>query len=126
MDNLPKHINIYKSQHPLIPHNTHFLCINRGLLEHFQAKCWSPEEAQCIDSDLPRDECFTRMDPELILGADSECKRAFVATLGTVLHHPCTCKRLYNDDLLTCSMIHEVLHNRSRFSEYLFFLSRHF
>ncbi|XP_063346962.1 GDNF family receptor alpha-like isoform X1 [Pelmatolapia mariae] len=87
----------------------------RGLLENFQANCWSPEEAQCIDSDLPRDECFTKMDPELILGADSECKRAFVATLGTVLHHPCTCKRLYNDDLLTCSMIHDVLHNRSRF-----------
>ncbi|XP_005915582.1 GDNF family receptor alpha-like isoform X1 [Haplochromis burtoni] len=87
----------------------------RGLLENFQANCWSPEEAQCIDSDLPRDECFTQMDPELILGADAECKRAFVATLGTVLHHPCTCKRLYNDDLLTCSMIHDVLHNRSRF-----------
>uniref|UniRef100_A0A3Q2V3K9 GDNF/GAS1 domain-containing protein n=1 Tax=Haplochromis burtoni TaxID=8153 RepID=A0A3Q2V3K9_HAPBU len=76
--------------------------------------------SDCIDSDLPRDECFTQMDPELILGADAECKRAFVATLGTVLHHPCTCKRLYNDDLLTCSMIHDVLHNRSRFKSKIY------
>uniref|UniRef100_A0A3Q0SKA9 GDNF/GAS1 domain-containing protein n=1 Tax=Amphilophus citrinellus TaxID=61819 RepID=A0A3Q0SKA9_AMPCI len=87
----------------------------RGLLKSFQANCWSAEETQCIDSDLPRDECFTQMDPELILGADSECKKAFLATLGTVLHHPCTCEGLYNDDLLTCSMIHNALHNRSRF-----------
>uniref|UniRef100_A0AAX7T8Q2 GDNF/GAS1 domain-containing protein n=1 Tax=Astatotilapia calliptera TaxID=8154 RepID=A0AAX7T8Q2_ASTCA len=78
------------------------------------------EDSNCRYTVL--DECFTQMDPELILGADAECKRAFVATLGTVLHHPCTCKRLYNDDFLTCSMIHDVLHNRSRFSEYLFFL----
>ncbi|XP_030603525.1 GDNF family receptor alpha-like [Archocentrus centrarchus] len=87
----------------------------RGLLKSFQVNCWSAEETQCIDSDLPRDECFTQMDPELILGADSECKKAFLATLGTVLHHPCTCEGLYNDDLLTCSMIHNALHNRSRF-----------
>ncbi|XP_070772766.1 GDNF family receptor alpha-like [Enoplosus armatus] len=87
----------------------------RDLLKTFQTKCWSSEEVQCSDSDLHNDECFTLMDPALILGADSECKMAFLATLGTALHYPCTCKGVHNDDLLMCNMIHDVLHNRSHF-----------
>ncbi|KAL7382923.1 hypothetical protein ABVT39_001627 [Epinephelus coioides] len=85
------------------------------LLETFRAKCWSPEEAQCSDSDLQKDECITQMDPALMLGADSECKIAFLATLGTPLHYPCTCEGMHRDDLLTCNRIYDVLHNRSRF-----------
>ncbi|KAK2824207.1 hypothetical protein Q5P01_021382 [Channa striata] len=93
------------------------LCVNdnscRELLKSFQDKCWSSEEAQC--SDLRSADCLTLMDPGLLLGADSECKMAFLATLGTVLHYPCSCKGLHNRDLLTCNMIHDVLHNRSHF-----------
>ncbi|XP_070697642.1 GDNF family receptor alpha-like [Pempheris klunzingeri] len=87
----------------------------RDLLKTFQNKCWSPEEAQCSENDLQNDECFTQMDPALILGADAECKMAFLATLGTALHYPCTCKGMRNDELVTCAMIHDVLHNRSHF-----------
>ncbi|XP_067467208.1 GDNF family receptor alpha-like [Thunnus thynnus] len=86
----------------------------RDLLKTFQAKCWSSEEARCSSIDL-QNECFTQMDPALILGGDSECKMAFLATMGTTLHYPCTCKGVHNADLLTCSMIHDVLHNRSHF-----------
>ncbi|XP_056291931.1 GDNF family receptor alpha-like isoform X2 [Pseudoliparis swirei] len=87
----------------------------RDLLKTFRAKCWSPEEAHCSDSDLQHDECITRMDPAFIRGEESECKIAFLATLGTALHYPCACKRMRNDDLLSCNMIHDVLHNRSHF-----------
>ncbi|XP_041804059.1 GDNF family receptor alpha-like isoform X2 [Chelmon rostratus] len=87
----------------------------RDLLKTFRTKCWSSEDAQCSDIDLQKDECFTQMDPALILGAESECKTAFLATLGTALHYPCTCKGVHNDDLLKCNIIHDVLHNRSHF-----------
>uniref|UniRef100_A0A3P8TNF1 GDNF/GAS1 domain-containing protein n=1 Tax=Amphiprion percula TaxID=161767 RepID=A0A3P8TNF1_AMPPE len=91
----------------------------RGLLNTFQSKCWRSEDAQCSDSNLQRDECFSQMDPALMLGTDSECKMAFLATLGTTLHYPCTCKGVYNDKLLMCNMIHDVLHNRSHFKKQL-------
>ncbi|XP_040906248.1 GDNF family receptor alpha-like [Toxotes jaculatrix] len=87
----------------------------RDLLKTFQAKCWSPEEAQCSNSDLHSNECFNKIDPAFILGAESECKMAFLATLGTALHHPCSCEGLHSEDLHTCNMIHDVLHNRSHF-----------
>ncbi|XP_029306080.1 GDNF family receptor alpha-like [Cottoperca gobio] len=87
----------------------------RYLLKTFRAKCWSPEEAQCSDIDLQKDECISQMNQALILGADSECKIAFLATLGTALHYPCACNGMRNDDLLTCNMIYDVLHNRSHF-----------
>ncbi|KAM7408859.1 hypothetical protein PAMA_002534 [Pampus argenteus] len=94
------------------------LCVKdrhcRYLLKTFQAKCWRSEEAQCSGIDL-QNECFMQMDPALILGGDSECKTAFLATLATSLHYPCTCKGVHNADLLTCNMIHDVLHNRSHF-----------
>ncbi|XP_053188609.1 GDNF family receptor alpha-like [Scomber japonicus] len=94
------------------------LCIKdrrcRNLLKTFQAKCWSSEEAQCSDFDL-QNECFTQMDPTFIFGEDSECKRAFFATLGTTLHYPCTCKGVHNAALLTCNLIHDAFHNRSHF-----------
>ncbi|XP_069000214.1 GDNF family receptor alpha-like [Embiotoca jacksoni] len=86
----------------------------RDLLKTFQGKCWSSEEAQCGDSNLRTDECFAQMDPALMLETHSECKQAFLATFGTALHHPCTCKGVHGRDLLTCNMIHDVLHNRSR------------
>ncbi|XP_042357978.1 GDNF family receptor alpha-like [Plectropomus leopardus] len=87
----------------------------RDLLRTLRVKCWSPEEAQCSDSDLQNDECFSQMDPALMLGANSECKTAFLATMGTALHYPCTCEGMRNDDHLKCNMIRDVFHNRSHF-----------
>ncbi|XP_034408386.1 GDNF family receptor alpha-like [Cyclopterus lumpus] len=87
----------------------------RDLLKTFRVKCWSPEEAQCSDSDLQHDECISRMDPAFIRGEESECRIAFLATLGTALHYPCACKGMRNDDMLSCNIIHDVLHNRSHF-----------
>ncbi|KAJ4948183.1 hypothetical protein JOQ06_019720 [Pogonophryne albipinna] len=94
--------------------------MKRYLLNSFRVKCWSPEEAHCSDRDLHNDECISQMDPALILGADSKCKKAFLDTLGTALHYPCQCKGMHNDDLLTCNLIHDLLHNRSHFSYLLF------
>lgn len=110
-------MSTHKAKHPATAPATCFPSLNRDLLKTFRTKCWSSEEAQCSDSDLRKDECFTQMDPALILGADSECKSAFLATLGTALHYPCTCKGVRSDDLLKCHVIHDVLHNRSHFSE---------
>ncbi|XP_037321430.2 GDNF family receptor alpha-like [Pungitius pungitius] len=87
----------------------------REILKSFREKCWDPEDAQCRDSDLQTDECITRMDPARIRGADPECKTAFLKTLGTDLHYPCTCKGMRHDDLLSCNTIYDVLHNRSLF-----------
>ncbi|KAK5621413.1 hypothetical protein CRENBAI_007636 [Crenichthys baileyi] len=87
----------------------------RYLLKTLQVKCWNHEETLCSERNLQENECFTLKDPALILGANSECKKAFLATLGTVLHHPCTCKGVHRDHLQMCNMILEVFHNRLHF-----------
>lgn len=90
----------------------------REKLKLFQTKCWSSgEDDECSQGDISRDECLALMDPELLLSEELECKQAFVATLGTVLHHPCSCSGVQNDHVQTCNWIHDVLHNRSLFSE---------
>ncbi|KAF7667069.1 hypothetical protein LDENG_00080020 [Lucifuga dentata] len=87
----------------------------RNLLKTFQSKCWRAEDAQCSESDLGSAECISQMDPALILGVDPECRTAFLATLGTALMHPCTCKGLHKDDLLKCNRLQDIFHNRSHF-----------
>ncbi|XP_037541395.1 GDNF family receptor alpha-like [Nematolebias whitei] len=87
----------------------------RNLLKSFQENCWNLEGIHCSVTNLEVDECFTVMSPAHILGADSRCRKAFLNTLGTVLHQPCTCKGVHSDHLLTCSRIHDVFHNRKHF-----------
>ncbi|KAM4729456.1 GDNF family receptor alpha-like [Anableps anableps] len=87
----------------------------RYLLKTLQIKCWNHEETLCKERNLQENECFTLKDPTFILGANSECKKAFLATLGTVLHHPCTCNGVHSDHLRMCNMILEVFHNRLHF-----------
>ncbi|XP_054886121.1 GDNF family receptor alpha-like [Poeciliopsis prolifica] len=87
----------------------------RYLLKTLQDKCWNHEEILCSERNLQENECFTLKDPALILGTNSECRRAFLATLGTVLHHPCTCKGVHSNHLRMCNMILEVFHNRLHF-----------
>ncbi|KAM3863066.1 GDNF family receptor alpha-like [Diretmus argenteus] len=89
----------------------------RNLLKTFRAKCWNAEDTQCSDDDYRDDECIGQMDPALILGGAIECKLAFLATVGTALQYPCTCKGIYKDDLLKCNILHDILNNRSHFSE---------
>ncbi|KAM4607479.1 GDNF family receptor alpha-like [Polymixia lowei] len=87
----------------------------RTLLKTFQSKCWNDEDSQCSDSDDRNHECISQMDPALILSADVECRMAFLATVGTALQHPCTCRGLYDEDLRQCNTLNELLHNRSHF-----------
>uniref|UniRef100_A0A3P8YWV6 GDNF/GAS1 domain-containing protein n=1 Tax=Esox lucius TaxID=8010 RepID=A0A3P8YWV6_ESOLU len=88
-------------------------CRNR--LEALLSECWDTEDTQC--SDYGVDTCISYLDFALILGGDPECQMALTATMGTTLQHPCTCKGLYNRDLFKCNMIHELLHNRTHYSE---------
>ncbi|XP_068184222.1 LOW QUALITY PROTEIN: GDNF family receptor alpha-like [Antennarius striatus] len=88
----------------------------RDKLKTLRNKCWSPDEAQCSESGFLKDECFSQMDPALILGAKPECKKAFMTTLGSSLHYPCTCQGVHNDDLVTCNIIRDIFHNRSHFT----------
>uniref|UniRef100_A0A3B4BHI3 GDNF/GAS1 domain-containing protein n=1 Tax=Periophthalmus magnuspinnatus TaxID=409849 RepID=A0A3B4BHI3_9GOBI len=53
---------------------------------------------------------------ETILVSEPECQTAFLDTVGTALHYPCSCEGLLGPDLQTCGRIHEVFHNRSLFS----------
>ncbi|XP_056148220.1 GDNF family receptor alpha-like [Lampris incognitus] len=87
----------------------------REQLQAFRAKCWSAEDGQCSEDDYRRDECISKMDPALILGGEVQCKMAFLATVGTALQHPCTCRGLYHEDLQKCNLLHDILHNRSHF-----------
>ncbi|XP_053731946.1 GDNF family receptor alpha-like [Synchiropus splendidus] len=86
----------------------------RGLFVNFQSKCWHEEDRHCTDGELGQD-CFTHLDQGLILGSDSACIEAYIATLGTPLHHPCSCEQLQGEDLLSCSMILHIFHDRSHF-----------
>ncbi|XP_072293055.1 GDNF family receptor alpha-like [Eucyclogobius newberryi] len=86
----------------------------RRRLSVFQSRCWSSVEPFCL-TDPHTEECLSQMNPTLILGAQPECQTAFLDTVSTVLHYPCTCEGLLGHDLHTCGMIYEVFHNRTHF-----------
>uniref|UniRef100_A0A8C6SLB9 GDNF/GAS1 domain-containing protein n=1 Tax=Neogobius melanostomus TaxID=47308 RepID=A0A8C6SLB9_9GOBI len=86
----------------------------RRQLSVLQSRCWRSVEPHCLNN-LHTDECFSQMKPALILGAYTECQSAFLDTVGTTLHFPCTCEGLLSPDLQTCAIIHEVFHNRTPF-----------
>ncbi|KAJ0067325.1 hypothetical protein NL108_016488 [Boleophthalmus pectinirostris] len=86
----------------------------RRRLSVFQWKCWSSGDPQCLEAPHTQ-ECLSQMNPSLILGAESECQTAFLDTVGTALHYPCSCEGLLGPDLQMCAMIHEVFHNRTVF-----------
>uniref|UniRef100_A0A667XWR1 GDNF/GAS1 domain-containing protein n=1 Tax=Myripristis murdjan TaxID=586833 RepID=A0A667XWR1_9TELE len=89
----------------------------RNVFETFQAKCWHAELTQCSDSENTDGECVSQMNPALVLGGDIQCKMAFLATVGTTLHYPCTCKGLHDEEMLKCNTLHDIFHNRSLYSE---------
>lgn len=88
----------------------------RELLNVFHVKCWRFVDPQCLSD--PQTDCLTQMNPAFILGSDTECQTAFIATLGTALHYPCSCKDVLGPDLQTCYMIHDVFHNRTHFMKH--------
>uniref|UniRef100_A0A3Q3DHV1 GDNF/GAS1 domain-containing protein n=1 Tax=Hippocampus comes TaxID=109280 RepID=A0A3Q3DHV1_HIPCM len=94
-----------------------FMLCCRELLTSFQAKCWSSAESYCGDITL-QSECLRFMDPALILGGDLECRKAFVALLGTPLHHPCTCEQIHviifffsASNSCNCYLSHQVIYS---------------
>ncbi|KAM8851493.1 uncharacterized protein gfral [Synchiropus picturatus] len=99
---------------PVDTHLFHAKVPLRDLFVNFQSKCWHEEDRHCTDGELGQD-CFTHLDQGLILGSDSACIEAYIATLGTPLHHPCSCEQLQGQDLLSCSMILHIFHDKSHF-----------
>ncbi|XP_055083159.1 GDNF family receptor alpha-like [Periophthalmus magnuspinnatus] len=86
----------------------------RRRLSVFQWRCWISGDPQCLATPYTQ-ECLSQMNPAVILGAEPECQTAFLDTVGTALHYPCSCEGLLGPDLQTCGRIHEVFHNRSLF-----------
>ncbi|KAJ0005105.1 hypothetical protein NQD34_011319 [Periophthalmus magnuspinnatus] len=87
----------------------------RRRLSVFQWRCWISGDPQCLATPYTQ-ECLSQMNPAVILGAEPECQTAFLDTVGTALHYPCSCEGLLGPDLQTCGRIHEVFHNRSLFN----------
>ncbi|KAK7902137.1 hypothetical protein WMY93_018906 [Mugilogobius chulae] len=88
----------------------------RTQLSAFQSQCWSFVDPHC-KTNPHTEECLSQMKPAFILAAQPECQAAFLGTVSTALHHPCTCEGLLGPDLQTCAMIHQVFHNRTHFTK---------
>ncbi|XP_061084478.1 GDNF family receptor alpha-like isoform X2 [Conger conger] len=79
----------------------------------FQSRCFGEGvETRCADRLCPPD-------PDLIPGGDTECRWAFVGTMGTVLQQPCHCEGLQGLHLLHCQRIRQVFQERYVFISHM-------
>ncbi|XP_051945807.1 GDNF family receptor alpha-like [Xyrauchen texanus] len=55
------------------------------------------------------------LDPDLFLEEEHQCRVAFVATMGSVLHNPCTCDGLRYHHQHKCNELQHMFQNKSLF-----------
>lgn len=72
----------------------------------------------CGDDEDADEECVSRMNPALLLGAEAECRAAFHGLMATPLQYTCTCAGLHAVERQRCDTLSDILHNRSHFGEF--------
>ncbi|KAK1791401.1 hypothetical protein P4O66_013420, partial [Electrophorus voltai] len=85
----------------------------RQTFEAFLSKCFEPEDTPY--SEYSTTDLIHIIDLNHFLSEDKECRKAFVATVGSILQSPCTCQELYHHDLYKCNMLQQAIQNRSHF-----------
>ncbi|XP_068069087.1 GDNF family receptor alpha-like isoform X2 [Danio rerio] len=83
----------------------------RQVFDGFLSKCFEAEES-AFDS---TSDWLYLLDPDFFLGEDVECRAAFVETVGSVLHHPCTCAGLHHHHQYKCDELKLIFQDKSLF-----------
>ncbi|KAL1263488.1 hypothetical protein QQF64_006227 [Cirrhinus molitorella] len=84
----------------------------RQILSRYLSKCFGEKESAYDTTS----EWLSRLDPDFFLGHDLQCRVAFVETMGSILHHPCTCDGLHHHDRYKCNELKQILQDRSLFT----------
>ncbi|XP_076829947.1 GDNF family receptor alpha-like [Brachyhypopomus gauderio] len=85
----------------------------RETFEAFLSKCFGPEDTPY--SEYSTKDLIDVIDLNHFFSDDKECRKAFVATMGSILQRRCTCQQLYHHDLYKCNMVQQAIQNRSHF-----------
>ncbi|XP_065104124.1 GDNF family receptor alpha-like [Paramisgurnus dabryanus] len=85
----------------------------RKTFTRYLSECFGAEE-------LPYDgrstsDWLQQLDPDFFLGEEHQCRVAFVATMGSVLHNPCVCDGVPHHDLHRCNELQQIFQNKSLF-----------
>ncbi|XP_050981283.1 GDNF family receptor alpha-like [Labeo rohita] len=84
----------------------------RQIFSRYLSKCFGEKE-YAYDT---ASEWLSHLDPDFFLGHDLQCRVAFVETMGSVLHHPCTCDGLHHHDQYKCNELKQIFQDRSLFT----------
>ncbi|XP_030628108.1 GDNF family receptor alpha-like [Chanos chanos] len=87
----------------------------RQMFDAFLSKCFDTEEDPYFSSDAI--DWLNVMDPNLFRGGEQECRTVFVATMGSILQHPCTCNGISSNYLYRCNVLLQTF-QRSNFLRY--------
>lgn len=88
--------------------------IHRQIFNKYLSKCFG-EEDTAYDSPS---EWLNLINPDIFIGEDLQCRVAFVETMGSILHHPCTCDGLHHHDQYKCNELKQIFQDKSFFSKY--------
>ncbi|XP_039546520.1 GDNF family receptor alpha-like isoform X1 [Pimephales promelas] len=83
----------------------------RQIFNRYLSKCFGEEDAAYASPS----EWLNHINPDLFLGEDLQCRVAFVETMGSVLHHPCTCDGLHHHDQYKCNELKQIFQDKSFF-----------
>ncbi|XP_051772852.1 GDNF family receptor alpha-like [Ctenopharyngodon idella] len=83
----------------------------RQIFNRYLSKCFEAEDSAY---DLTSD-WLNLLNPDNFLGEDLQCRVAFVETMGSVLHHPCTCDGLHHHDQYKCNELKQIFQDKSLF-----------
>lgn len=92
--------------------------IHRQRLNRYLSDCFGAEETP-HDHQHSASDWLQLLDPDFFLREKQQCRVAFVATMGSVLHRPCICDRLHHQDLHKCNRLQHFFQNKSLFSKCL-------
>uniref|UniRef100_A0A8C1IWT4 GDNF family receptor alpha like n=2 Tax=Cyprinus carpio TaxID=7962 RepID=A0A8C1IWT4_CYPCA len=83
----------------------------RQIFSRYLSKCFGEKES-AYDS---TSEWLSCLDPYFFLGHDLQCRVAFVETMGSILHQPCTCDGLNHHDQYKCNELKHIFQDKSLF-----------
>nr|XP_055026759.1 GDNF family receptor alpha-like [Misgurnus anguillicaudatus] len=85
----------------------------RQTFTRYLSKCFGAEEVPYDDHTTSN--WLQLLDPDFFLGEQHQCRVAFVATMGSVLHEPCVCDGVPHHDLHRCNELQHIFQNKSLF-----------
>ncbi|XP_052006692.1 GDNF family receptor alpha-like [Xyrauchen texanus] len=85
----------------------------RQTFNRYLSECFGAVEAPYGEHSTS--EWLQHLDPDFFLGEEHECRVAFVATMGSILHNPCTCDGLRHHHQHKCNELQHMFQNKSVF-----------